>query len=99
VSRISIVSNRFEGSRALIRPAAAIARNLASSRSMLSAAEFAAIRMGTVCTIPMHTPTTNISAVVTCVMAPPFVSLKLGTTNTTVASNRYIALCENTNCL
>jgi hypothetical protein len=47
----------------------------------------------------MHTPTTNMRAVVTCRMELPFVALNTGTTKTTAASSRYIALCENTNCL
>jgi hypothetical protein len=47
----------------------------------------------------MHTPTTNMRAVVTCVIEPPLVSLKAGTTNTTAARSRYIELCEKTSCL
>jgi hypothetical protein len=41
----------------------------------------------------------NMRAVVTCRMELPFVSLNAGTTNTTVASSKYIELWENTSCL
>ena len=63
---------------------------------MLSAAALAAVKIGMVCTRPMQTPTTNISAVVVLAIEPSVVLLSAGTTNTIEASSRYIEVCENT---
>ena len=63
---------------------------------MLSAAALAAVRIGIVCTRPMQTPTTNISAVVVLAIEPSAVLLSAGTTKTIEASSRYIEVCENT---
>ena len=76
---------------------ATVAEQRASRRSMLSAAAFAADKMGIDCTRPKHAPITNTSAVTVFAMdAPPSVSLSTGTANTMAPSMAYIELCSNT---